>query len=380
MNTSAARTLLPNGLHDDLPPNAEFDARLIGRLMKSFAGSGYQRVKPPLVEFEDTLVEGPGAAVAAEMFRMVDPASQRMLCVRSDITPQIARIAGSRLARAPRPLRLSYAGEILRVRGTQLRPERQFAQAGIELIGESSLAADVEVVTLAVEALSGLGIADLSVDLTLPALVPIVCNSLGLDEEQGLMVRRALDNKDVVALGEVSERGRGLLAAILAAAGPAHETLKRLQSLGLPPRAHELIHVLAELVGQVRIAVPDLALTIDLGEFRGVEYHTGIAFTVFARGARGELCGGGRYELSTGEPATGFTVYMEGLGRVVPTEPDLPRLFAPCGTAPDEKRRLRDEGWRIVAGLSTAANARGEARRLGCTHILKDGQPQPLSE
>ncbi len=135
MNEPANRALLPAGLRDILPPFAEYEAKVVGRLAKYFTAHGYERVKPPLIEFEESLLSEAGAAMAPHSFRLMDPVSQRMLAVRADMTLQVARIATTRLANAPRPLRLSYAGQVLRVRGSQLRPERQFGQAGIELIG-----------------------------------------------------------------------------------------------------------------------------------------------------------------------------------------------------------------------------------------------------
>jgi ATP phosphoribosyltransferase regulatory subunit len=131
-------------LRDLLPPEAETEAAAIETLMEVFASHGYQRVKPPLLEFEDSLLAGSGAAVAEQTFRLMDPDSQRMMGVRADTTPQVARIATTRLASAPRPLRLSYAGQCLRVRGNQLVPARQVAQAGIELIGNDSAAAGAD--------------------------------------------------------------------------------------------------------------------------------------------------------------------------------------------------------------------------------------------
>ena len=127
--------LLPAGLSDLLPPDAENEAASVAALMEVFASHGYERVKPPLLEFEDGLFAGAGAATADQTFRLMDPESQRMMGLRADTTPQVARIASTRLAAAPRPLRLSYAGQCLRVRGNQLAPERQIGQAGIELIG-----------------------------------------------------------------------------------------------------------------------------------------------------------------------------------------------------------------------------------------------------
>ena len=147
------KALLPAGLRDILPPEAAFEAGVREKLADTFAAYGYERVKPPLVEFEDGLMGGAGAAVSGDTFRLMDPVSQRMMGVRADMTPQVARIALIRLADAPRPLRLGYTGEVLRVRGTQLRPERQFAQVGAELIGSESAMADVEIISVAVESL-----------------------------------------------------------------------------------------------------------------------------------------------------------------------------------------------------------------------------------
>ena len=110
MHDLATAALLPAGLMDVLPPFAAYEARTVERLMAHLAGYGYERVKPPLIEFEETLLAGSGAALAAETFRLMDPMSRRMLALRPDMTMQVARIASSRLAHWPRPLRLGYAG------------------------------------------------------------------------------------------------------------------------------------------------------------------------------------------------------------------------------------------------------------------------------
>ena len=173
--------LLPAGLRDVLPHDAAFEAAIVEILVAVFAARGYDRVKPPLIEFEDSLLAGAGIAVASQTFRLMDPVSQRMMGVRADITPQIARIAKSRLAGTPRPLRLSYAGDVLRVRGSQLRPERQIVQVGAELIGAAAPAADAEIITMAMEAIAATGVDGLTVDLTVPRLVPSLLERHGVD-------------------------------------------------------------------------------------------------------------------------------------------------------------------------------------------------------
>src|SRR5260370_629004 len=172
--------LLPTGMHDLLPPEAEIEAQVVAHLMTTLAAHGYERVKPPLVEFEDTLFSGDGAGMATASFRMMDPASHRMIGVRADMTPQIARLAATRLGDAPRPLRLSYAGQVLRVTGSEIRPERQIGQVGAELIGAAGPAADVQPIAVARQPLPPLPAPPVSPPITLPTLVPAGAEAHGI--------------------------------------------------------------------------------------------------------------------------------------------------------------------------------------------------------
>jgi ATP phosphoribosyltransferase regulatory subunit len=378
MNEYGDKALLPDGLHDDLPPDAEFEARVIERLLAAFAAYGYERVKPPLVEFEQSLLAGPGGGMAAQTFRLMDPVSQRMMGVRADITPQIARIASTRLGRTPRPLRLSYAGQVLRVKGSQLRPERQFAQAGAELVGAPALTAEAEIVGLAAESLGALGVAELSFDFYTPTLVPQVCAAFELDQEAASRLRHALDGKDAAVVRDIPGPLGEVLAAILDAAGPAARAVEVLAALDLPEGAGSLRDDLCRLVEMVRAAAPELGLTVDAGEFRGFEYQDGISFTLFAKGVRGELGRGGRYRLDGGETAVGFTVYLDTLLRALPERARTPRVYLPYATDPGRGKQLRAEGWRTLDGLEAEDDAEAEARRLGCTHLLAEGQVREL--
>lgn len=371
MSRAAEKALLPAGLRDILPPDAAFEAAAVERVMACFAAHGYERVKPPLIEFEEGLLSGPGAALAADTFRLMDPVSQRMMGLRADITLQVARIAASRLKNQPRPLRLSYAGQVLRVTGSQLRPERQFGQAGVELIGAASAAADAEVALLAAEALGAVGVAGVSVDLNLPTLASAVAAALGFEGEPGAALVKALDRKDAAAVAALAGRHGDLFAGLLAASGPARRALVRLARLDLPAAAAAARDRLAEVVELVLAAAPDLTVTVDPVEHRGFEYHSGISFTLFARRVRGELGRGGRYLTAAGESSTGFTLYMDTLLRALPAPGADRRLYVPAGTPLAEARALRQKGWITVAGFDAAADAQAEARRQRCTHVLR---------
>src|SRR5690242_8021435 len=220
--------LLPAGLRDLLPPEAETEAASVEALMEVFAAHGYQRVKPPLLEFEDSLLAGSGTAVAEQTFRLMDPESQRMMGLRADTTPQVARIATTRLAQAPRPLRLSYAEPCLRVRGSQLAPDRQIAQAGIELIGCDNPAADAEIVLVGAEALAAVGITRTSFDLTLPTLVPLLLDDAGMAGSTRAAIAKALDRKDSAAVARHGGTLAPTLTDLLVAAGPADRALQAL--------------------------------------------------------------------------------------------------------------------------------------------------------
>ncbi len=383
MTELARRALLPAGLRDVLPPEADQEADVVHRLMAVCAARGYARVKPPMVEFEDSLLSGSGAAMGPSTFRLMDPVSQRMLGLRADMTLQIARIAATRLRRLPRPLRLSYAGQVLRVKGDDIRPERQFGQVGAELIGSQSAAADAEAVLLSVDALEAVGITQITVDLSSPRLVPAVMATAGLDDAAQRKLREALDRKDQAAVRRLGRSVGPLLVELLKTTGPAPRALQGLARLDLPADAAAEALRLSEIVGLLQFAKPGLSLTVDPVELRGFEYHTGICFTLFARRVRGELGRGGRYlsgeslMAGQGEPATGFTLFMDTVLRALP-EPAAPRrLFLPFGTTPDEARKWREAGWITVEGLDPA-DAKAEAERLECSHVLISGAPQGI--
>jgi ATP phosphoribosyltransferase regulatory subunit len=384
MSDLGQRALLPAGLRDILPPEAEFEASVVARLMSTLAAHGYERVKPPLVEFEDSLLAASGASMGPHTFRLMDPVSQRMMGLRADMTLQVARIAATRLRALPRPLRISYAGQVLRVKGDELRPERQIGQVGAELIGCDAPEADAEAVLLAASALAAVGVAGVTIDLSSPKLVPAVLAAHGLALSHKKL-REALDRKDQAGVAAFAGPATATLTALLRATGPAEPVLAALSRLDLPPEASAEANRLAQVVALIAAAAPAFQLTIDPAERRGFEYHTGLCFTLFARAARGELGRGGRYEAGElysgagGEPATGFTLYTDTIIGALPPPADAQRLYLPYGTGPAEAARLRGGGWITVAGLAPETDARAEARRLRCTHVLLDGRPVAIA-
>ena len=189
--------LLPEGLEDRLPASAQAITLAMRACLDVLDAHGYDRVRPPLLEFESSLASRMQGIETRRMFRMTDPASLRTLALRSDITPQVGRIAATMMKDAPRPLRLAYCGDTAVMKASQLDPARERLQLGGELIGSDSAAAAGEIVTVALEALRAAGLTGLSVDFTMPDLVDTLgAQNRSLSSEAIEAIRRELDTKD----------------------------------------------------------------------------------------------------------------------------------------------------------------------------------------
>ncbi|WP_448582254.1 ATP phosphoribosyltransferase regulatory subunit [Thermaurantiacus sp.] len=356
--------LLPEGFRDRLPPEAEAVATLLRTVLDTVAAHGYARVQPPLAEREAELGRFVDMPSTTRLFRVVDPLTGDGLALRPDITAQVARIAATRLAGQPRPLRLAYGGATVRARGSELDPARERTQAGAELIGDDGIEAAVEVIRVAVEALRACGLEDVTVELALPDLVGRLAAGPWPVADPAA-VARALDGKDRGALAGL---GASAYAALLDATGPADEALARLRELSPADPVADLVERAGELCAALGLA----AVRIDPTERHGFEYQSWLGFSLFGAAAgtplRQEVGRGGTYGIRHGdgsrEPAVGFSLYVDPLAEAGLGVSLRRRVFLPLGTPPEVGARLRAAGDATVAALSPLDTA----ERLGCTH------------
>lgn len=353
--------LLPEAIDDVLPDEAAAVESLRRVLLDHFRGRGYRLVQPPLVEFLDSLLTGSGRDLDLSTFKTVDPASGRMLGVRADTTPQVARI-DAHILNEPGVTRLCYAGSVLRTQSAGPGSTREVVQIGAELYGHADIAADREILSLLLSALDRAGVPELHVDLGHVGIYRALAQAAGLPgtgEGSDSELFAALRDKDAAAVLELTtgfpEPAATALRALPNLYGPADATLAAAHDVLPPlPGVAAALDALADLAD----AIADTAhIHVDLADLRGYHYYTGATFSVFAEEPRGAVvdCGrGGRYDgvgraFGRARPATGFTL-------------DLRRLAA-LGTAPAQASIVRapDVADAALARAIAALRARGEA-------------------
>jgi len=374
------RWLLPDGIDEVLPGRAEQVEALRRQLLDLYRRWGYDLVIPPLVEFTDSLLSGTGADLDLMTFRITDQLSGRMLGVRADITPQAVRMDAHSLRREG-PSRLCYAGTVLHTRPRRPLQSRAPISIGVELFGEPSVAADIEVIQLFLATLGTVGAQSLWLDLG------------HVDILRGLLADSALNSADRAELFELVQRkanseierfisravGDTRLAAqlrVLPTLIGSSEVLERAeqQLADAPPT------VLAALA-QLRAVVDALAssgvnIHIDLSESPGYHYHTGLVFAAYLEGHGKAVGNGGRYDAIGAEfgrprPATGFAFDLKVLaGAAELPAANAPGIFVPASAAPlrgETIAELRASGERVVDGF---AGQLIDGAELGCDRQL----------
>lgn len=366
--------LLPEYIEDILPPYAQQVETLRRRLLDLFASWGYELVCPPLIEYLDSLLTGKAQDLDLKTFKVVDPLSGRLLGLRADITPQVARIDAHLLNRQG-PTRLCYAGAVLHTRPAALTHSRELLQVGAELFGHAGVEADREVLDLLLAALQETGLGEVRVSLGHVGIFQALAAASGVAESERQALFQTLQAKDLPALEQLC---RGLTPAIA-------EALLRLPELygdvGVLATARRVLPDLPDIaraltdLSELAKADAGIDILVDLADLRGYGYHNGAMFAAYAGGQAQAIALGGRYDgagaqFGRARPATGFSL---DLRRVVGSQsvPAPQRgILAPNTTDAGLKRQidaLRAAGERVVVEFPGQEAHRAES---GCDRML----------
>ena len=317
-----ARWLLPEGISDVLPSEARFLEQLRRAALDLYRSYGYELVVPPLLEYTDSLLTGVGADLDLRTLKLVDQVSGRLLGLRADITPQVARIDAHILNRAG-VVRLCYAASVLHARPLHPLATREPFYVGAELFGHASVQADAEVLELAVRSLRLAQVAELRFDL---GHTRILRSLLELDpaaRQQAEEIVAALSAKDVAALGPLTDAlaapARSALRALIRLHGDRRVLSDARAALPAMPPVVAALDELDRLVAVLERL--DAAISVDLADLHGFRYHTGATFAAYAAGWPVALARGGRYDdvgraFGRARPATGFSIDLRELARL----------------------------------------------------------------
>jgi ATP phosphoribosyltransferase regulatory subunit len=358
------RWRLPDGVDEVLPPEAARLEALRRALLDLYASWGYDLVIPPFIDYLDSLLTGTGSDLDLKTFKLTDQVSGRLLGVRADMTPQVARIDAHRLRR-DHPTRLCYLGTVLHTRSDEFAGSRAPLQIGAEIFGHDGVESDVEILRLFAATLETAGIEQAYLDLGHVGIYRGLAAQARLDRAQELALFDALQRKAVPEIHElINSAGIGPPVGAMLAALPelnGEDALDRaadvLAAADAPVQA--ALERLRRVAAEAARWLPSLSVHFDLAELRGYTYKTGIVFAAFVSGWGLEIGRGGRYDniglvFGRSRPAVGFSTDLKGLvdqGRA-PAQADqaLPVVLAPWSSDPvlcAEVERLRQAGRRV---------------------------------
>lgn len=315
--------MIPKGVATFLPEGASKRRAVERKILDSFTQWGYQEVIPPIFEYLDVFSLGVGEELLNRAYKFVDRATGRIMLLRPDVTPQIARMAATLLKDEPRPLRLCYSANVFRHEEEHAGREREISQIGGELIGPSDAEADAEMITLAIEILRKLGLKSFKIALGQMGFTRGMLRPFESDPVLFRKILHAVAKKEASQLEallkeeKVRPKTRTEVLALLDLFG-GEELFKEALPFASSPSCRAGLQRLKAVYTILKRAGYQEYLLIDLGEARGLDYYTGTIFEIFAEGVGSELGGGGRYDhlleqYGAPSPSTGFALHIERL-------------------------------------------------------------------
>ncbi|MBK7365282.1 MAG: ATP phosphoribosyltransferase regulatory subunit [Nitrosomonas sp.] len=378
--------ILPEYVEDILPAEALHIERIRRKILDLMHVHGYQLVIPPLLEYTESLLSGSGSDMDLHMFKVVDQLSGRMMGLRADITPQAARI-DAHLLNAQGVTRLCYANSVLHTVPCEITRTREPFQIGAELYGHSGLESDFEIQHLMLQCLATSGVGKIQLDLGHVAIFRCLIKDLAVKPVLEMDLYTLLGAKDLAALKEL------LQSTDMQLSKNVQEILLRLPELygdrkiliearKMLPKHPEIVTALDQLdILAEKLECYVDQITFDLSDLRGYHYHTGIVFAAYSKGNSSPIVLGGRYDeigksFGRSRPATGFSMDLRELSRLIHTETSPRGILAPYN--PDDSllqekvMQLRRSGW-VVITLLPGCNENDDAAYCDRKLVLKNG-------
>jgi ATP phosphoribosyltransferase regulatory subunit len=381
--------LLPDGINESLPDDAERLEALRRQLVDLYASWGYRLVMPPLVEYLESLRVGMGTQLDLQTFKITDQVTGRMMGVRADITPQVARMDAHRLSKGDSnaPVnRLCYIGTVLRTRSAQQGGSRSPVQVGAEIFGHEGVESDFEIISLMLETLQSVDVTGSVLDLGHVRVVSGLAEQIGLDQHQqdeyfGMLARKSIPEIDTwLEKQNLTKAEVGMLSQLPHLNGGI-EVLEQARQIlkGADQTVLDAVDHLEAICHLIASYFPKVKIHIDLSEMRGYAYHTGIIFSVYLSGRGDSIAQGGRYDgigeaFGNHRPAIGFSTDLRTLASFVEKQKNIRKnyILAPYSLdkALDELiNTLRKKGDNVIRQLDKDSGFTAE--QYGCRQKIE---------
>lgn len=330
--------LLPENVADVLPSEARKTEELRRALLDNFRRYGYELVAPPMMEYLESLMPVPDADLDLRMLKMVDQLSGRTMGLRADMTTQVARIDAHLLNRAS-VTRLCYAGTVLHSRPSGFHATREPLQIGAELYGHAGLEADIEIQSLALQSLKLAGLTEVTLDLSHAGILNAIIRDDAAASAQRAELISLLRAKDVPSLRDraaaFSAVTRDAVLALITLNGDVNVLDRAKEKL---PQSPAIKAALSELDALATAAV-GVRVNIDLADLSGYQYESGVIFALYVPGLPNAVARGGRYDhvgeaFGRARPATGFSMDLREIARLLPSAAPAAAIRAPWGQSP----------------------------------------------
>ena len=367
--------LLPENIADVLPSEARKIEELRRLMLDNFRLYGYELVMPPLLEYVDSLLTGAGKDTDLRTFKLVDQISGRMLGLRADMTTQVARIDAHLLNRDS-VTRLCYAGSVLHTRPSGLHSTREPIQIGAEIYGHAGLEADAEIQELALASLALCGFPEVRLDLSHVGVLRAILEGDAAAAADEAALYTLLRAKDMPGLEAISKHyAEGTRAALLALPNLYGDVEVLGRAREVLPATPGITKALAELAALAAAAMGRAEIAVDLADLRGYAYESGAMFALYVPGLPNAVARGGRYDhvgeaFGRARPATGFSLDLRELARLLPTAERKHSIRAPWGNAPELREKiavLRKAGEVVIQSMPGHDNDQDE---FECDRVL----------
>jgi ATP phosphoribosyltransferase regulatory subunit len=363
----ANKSLIPEGFKDHVDFNTNVEHQYKNKIIDIFVSNGFELVKTPLLEFYKNN--------SNNCFLIDSKKKEPKLFIRDDITPQIIRIASSRFNNKIRPLKVCYYGEVIRKKGSMLRPERQFLQVGSEIIGSDSILADIEIIRLAYNSLKKIGIKNITLELTSNVFLDNIFSKIK-DKKTLNKLKIFIKQKDKKnSLNLIKhEREKLFLENLFTFTGNFNKLIKNINELLISDEIKKEIQNIKKIAKMINFQRND-QIFLDFTEFNKKNYHDGIKFTFFAKNVRGEIASGGRYKIKNKfreESAVGFTCFMDTVLRASSFENSSKKILVPYEIKDNIKKNLIKKNFIVFSFFGDISDITKSAKKYFCSHIYKN--------